>query len=366
VCAPASLDFALRRALAAARRADRPAQLRRKARRRLTGRTAPARPPIADGDDDEPLFASRARKRTSPRESGRGDGAGGRLPLEDPPQGSSVLTEGSAGSLREAAQPASPGTGGSDSGPVRRVRRAGAAAARRRVLQSGSDSAEDAGPLDRPAPVELGSSSDCDGSSDDSSARQVASGPSRRGRRASPWRSGAARLDGLSEDDEAEEGESESAILASVPPEIVREYRRLKRNRALRKADFSGIGVKRLGFYRLLFRRFLAHPLCRRLDLKVRCRTPAPDRADFSRWCHRSHSASPPPPQGSPLGYSGCKLVATKLFGRLSARDQQMVWLDLALTGITARGAAVLLQAIHNCERLEESLYLDLQVKRET
>jgi hypothetical protein len=50
------------------------------------------------------------------------------------------------------------------------------------------------------------------------------------------------------------------------------------------------------------------------------------------------------------------------LLGKLSAHDQQFVWLDLALTGINARGAAVLLQAIRGCEPLEEGLYLDLQV----
>jgi hypothetical protein len=54
--------------------------------------------------------------------------------------------------------------------------------------------------------------------------------------------------------------------------------------------------------------------------------------------------------------------VAKKLIGSLSAHAQQFIWLDLALTGICARGAAALLQAIRDCERLDEGLFLDLQV----
>ncbi len=65
------------------------------------------------------------------------------------------------------------------------------------------------------------------------------------------------------------------------------------------------------------------------------------------------------------MGNSGCKLVATELLGRLSAGDQRIVWLDLSLTGIRARGAAVLLQAIRDCEHLEEGLHLNLQVMGE-
>ena len=167
----------------------------------------------------------------------------------------------------------------------------------------------------RPAPIELGSSSDSDGrASAGGRGRRRAQGPSRSGRSDSPRQGGAARrqgargspsasargvgrgaqdrmevdtpprdppgrrggLDSGSEDEEPEEGESESEILARVfPREIVREYERLKGSRLMYRADFRDIGAKVPGLYRLIFRRFLACGLSRRINLKVRRRPPA-------------------------------------------------------------------------------------------
>ncbi len=295
-------NFATSRALAAAHRADRPAQPQpRKARRRPAAPREPARPPIEDDDDDVPLFAS--RKVSSPGvEAGPGEGAGtrGQLPAVDPSLRAGVA-EGSQGEggahLDTDDLPASPKTPGSDSGPIRRPRRAG----RRRVVRSTSESSDDEGRWDarKPRPTGHGAGQlqihlDISSDSDDPASADGLSCRTSRERRPCPRQSGAARkqgardsptamardvvqnaaglleadAQGLSDDDEAEE--SESASLAGIQMEIVREYEKLKGDRPMSKADFRDISVKRLGFYRWLFRRFLANRRCRRLDLRVR------------------------------------------------------------------------------------------------
>jgi hypothetical protein len=187
-CVAADCDVVAGRFRAAAPRATSAAPPPPKPKRRPAARGKPpphVRSAVEDDDDDVPIFACRARPAAPPPAacdpappsadgggrgglpparggaapgavSGHGKEGGGR-PLADAPLCDPRAGGAAAGARPEAAQlgaarePASesPGSSGSESGPVRRRRRRASGPTRKRVVRSASEPSEEEGPWDR-------------------------------------------------------------------------------------------------------------------------------------------------------------------------------------------------------------------------